>query len=223
MKIMIVEDDVAIREMLAESVEKWGLVSVKVEDFNEVLRLFIQEKPHLALIDINLPTYDGFYWCKKMRELSTAPIIFISSRDTPMDMIMAMNMGGDDFIQKPFDTNVLMAKINALLRRAYSYVQTPLDVLEHDGVVLNLNDWEVSRGEESARLTKTEFAILHLLMRQKGKIVRRHQIMRALWKDENFVDDNTLTVNINRLRKKLAAIGKDHFIATKKGEGYMIV
>lgn len=222
LKIMIVEDEITIRDILGESLKKWGFDIVKVEDFNEVLQVFIAENPQLVLLDINLPTFDGFYWCNKIREVSKVPIIFISSRNTPMDMIMAMNMGGDDFIQKPFYTNVLLAKINALLRRSYSYIDTQSNVLEHDGVVLNLKDWEVLYGEEKVNLSKTEFMILHLLLQQKGTIVSRNKIMRALWKDENFVDDNTLSVNINRLRKKLVEMGKENFIHTKKGEGYMI-
>ncbi|WP_071392837.1 response regulator transcription factor [Bacillus tuaregi] len=222
MKMMIVEDDITIRDMLGESIAKWGFEIVKVEDFNQILHVLTTENPQLVLLDINLPAYDGFYWCNKIREISKVPIIFISSRTTPMDMIMAMNMGGDDYIQKPFDTNVLMAKINALLRRSYSYIQAPSNVLEHDGIILNQNDWEVYYGDEKINLSKTEFIILHLLMQQKGTIVSRNKIMRRLWKDESFIDDNTLTVNINRLRKKLAEIGKEHFITTKKGEGYVI-
>lgn len=222
MKIMIVEDDSTIKDMLGESLEKWGFEITKVEEFDEVLQLFINENPHLILLDINLPAFDGFYWCSKIREVSKVPIIFLSSRNTPMDMVMSMNMGGDDFIQKPFDTDVLMAKINALLRRSYSYIETQSNVLEHEGVVLNLKDWEVFYGEEKVDLSKTEFTILRILMQQKGKIVSRNKIMRNLWKDESFVDDNTLTVNINRLRKKLAELGKEQFITTKKGEGYII-
>lgn len=189
---------------------------------SSILQQFINENPHLILLDINLPAFDGFYWCNKIREVSKVPILFISSRNTPMDMVMSMNMGGDDFIQKPFDTDVLVAKINALLRRTYSYIDSQPSVLEHNGVVLNLKDWEVFCGEAKIDLSKTEFIILRILMQQNGTIVSRNKIMRSLWKDESFVDDNTLTVNINRLRKKLAELGKDSFILTKKGEGYMI-
>lgn len=222
MKLLIVEDDPIIREMLAETIRKWGFEVTASEQFDDILSLFITESPHLVLLDINLPAYDGYYWCEKIRELSKVPVIFISSRDTPMDMIMAMNMGGDDFVQKPFDTNVLMAKINALLRRSYSYVDVQQNVLEHDGVILNLKDWEVSCGDKQANLTKTEFIILQVLMQQAGTIVSRQKIMRSLWKDESFVDNNTLTVNITRLRKKLTELGKEEFIMTKKGEGYII-
>ncbi|MFD2923954.1 response regulator transcription factor [Halobacillus naozhouensis] len=222
MKIMIVEDEPTIRDMLGETIEKWGLKVVKLEAFDRILGEFLIEKPELLLLDINLPSFDGFYWCDKIREVSKAPIIFISSRNTPMDMIMAMNMGGDDFIQKPFDTDVLMAKVNALLRRSYSYTDTQSNVLEHDGIVLDLKDWDVHCADKKAELTKTEFIILKLLIQNKGKIVSRNKIMRTLWKDENFVDDNTLTVNVNRLRKKLAILSKENFITTKKGEGYVI-
>lgn len=222
MKLMIVEDEVMIRNLLGETIEKWGHTIIKIERFDDILQVFISESPHLVLLDINLPTFDGYYWCNKIREVSKVPIIFISSRTSPMDMIMAMNMGGDDFIQKPFDTDVLSAKINALLRRTYSYLDLQQSILEHDGVVLNLDDWEVSYDTYKTSLTKTEFTILKMLIQQKGAIVSRHKLMRSLWKDENFVDDNTLTVNVNRLRKKLMELGKDDFITTKKGEGYII-
>lgn len=219
---MIVEDEVTIRDLLGKSLLKWGFEIEKVEEFNQVIQTFVEVNPHLILLDINLPSFDGFYWCNKIRDISNVPIIFISSRDTPMDMIMAMNMGGDDFIQKPFDMNVLMAKINALLRRSYSYLDNEQDVLEHRGVVLNLKDWDLSYEEKNIELTKTEFTIFKLLMQNKETVVSRTKIMRSLWKDESFVDNNTLTVNITRLRKKLAELGKDNFITTKKGEGYII-
>lgn len=222
MKLMIIEDEPTIRSMLGETFEKWGFEVVQLIEFDHVLDEFLNEKPHLILLDINLPSYDGFYWCNQIREVSKVPIIFLSSRNTPMDMVMAMNMGGDDFVQKPFYSDVLLAKVNALLRRSYSYVDIQQNVLEHNGVTLHLNDWEVFCGAEKVDLTKTEFTILHLLMQYKGKIVNRKKIMRTLWKDENFVDDNTLTVNVNRLRKKLAELGKEEFITTKKGEGYII-
>lgn len=222
MKIMIIEDDQTIREMLSEIIKRWKFEIVGLEKFDDILQDFIQEKPGLILLDINLPVYDGFYWCSKIREVSQVPIIFISSRNTSMDMVMAMNMGGDDFIQKPFDTDVLLAKINALLRRSYSYTDTETNVIEHNGVVLNFKEWDLSTGEETMDLTKTEFLILKLLMEKKGSVVSRTKIMRSLWQDESFVDDNTLTVNITRLRKKLATLGKTDFIKTKKGEGYLI-
>jgi DNA-binding response OmpR family regulator len=223
MKIMIVEDDRTIAQMLGETLGKWGFEAVIANDFEHILQLFLNQNPHLVLMDINLPSFDGFHWCHQIREVSNVPIIFLSSRDTPLDMIMAMNMGGDDFVQKPFFTDVLLAKINALLRRTYSYVEVSASVVEHDGIVLSLKDGDVRCGELKAELTKTEFIILHMLMKHKGSIVTRTKMMRSLWEDESFVDDNTLTVNITRLRKKLAELGKASFITTKKGQGYIIL
>ncbi|QKE72746.1 response regulator transcription factor [Arthrobacter citreus] len=222
MKIMIVEDEQTIRDLVGETIEKWGLQSIKVENFNDVLKIYLMEQPNLILMDINLPAFDGFYWCTKIREVSKVPIIFISSRNTPVDMVMAMNMGGDDFIQKPFYTEVLMAKVNALLRRTYSYSAVPSQMIEHNGVILNQNEGNIIYDDQKVELTKTELVIFYLLMRHNGEIVSRKKMMRSLWEDESFVDDNTLTVNITRLRKKLAEIGKDDFITTKKGQGYLI-
>lgn len=224
MKIMIVEDERTISEMVGETIEKWGFDTVKVADFDQVLSVFLKENPHLVLMDINLPSFDGFYWCNKIRESSKAPIIFLSSRNTPMDMVMAMNMGGDDFINKPFHTDVLMAKINALLRRTYKYIEDiELNNLEHDGIVLDLNSHNVSYMNETIALSKNEFIIFNLLMQNKGIVVSRTKIMRSLWADERFVDENTLTVNITRIRKKITDLGKEDFITTKKGYGYIIL
>lgn len=222
MKIMIVEDEPIIRDMIGESIRKWGYETIILDDFSQVLEIFLKENPHLVLMDINLPVYDGFYWCNKIRDISKVPIIFISSRNTPMDMVMSMNMGGDDFIQKPFYEEVLIAKIKALLRRTYSYTETVATIIEHDGIILNLNNGDVFYGDKKAELTKNEFKILNILMQNKGTVVSREKIMRSLWEDESFVDDNTLTVNIARIRKKLAELGKENYIATMKGEGYII-
>lgn len=223
LKIMIVEDDETIRDLLLENIVKWGFDGIVVQDFQDVMQTFVQSEPHLVLLDINLPSYDGFYWCGKMREVSNVPIMFISSRDTRMDMVMAMNMGGDDYIQKPFYVDVLMAKINALIRRTYSYIDTDLSVIEHDGVVLNVKDGNIMYQDKKIELTKNEFKILYILMENKGHVVSREKMMRSLWEDESFVDDNTLTVNIARIRKKLADIEKTDFLKTKKGQGYIIV
>ncbi|GED18089.1 transcriptional regulator [Aneurinibacillus migulanus] len=223
LKILIVEDDKTIRDVLRENIEKWGFEGFCEEDFSDVFATFVQYNPDLVLLDINLPFYDGFYWCNKIREVSKVPIVFISSRDTRMDIVMAMNMGGDDFIQKPFYIDVVMAKINAILRRTYSYTNMESNVIEHDGIVLNLQEGNFLCGEEKVELTKNEFKILYILMKSSGNIVSRDKIMRNLWEDESFVDDNTLTVNIARLRKKLKDAGKDDFIKTKKGQGYIIV
>jgi DNA-binding response OmpR family regulator len=222
LKIMIVEDEPTIRQMVSEIVAKWGFETVAVDAFDQVLQVFVQEQPHLVLMDINLPQYDGFYWCRQIRELSSVPILFLSSRHTPVDMVMAMNMGGDDLLQKPFHSDVLVAKMNALLRRTYSYADASPSIIEHAGVILNLKDMDVLCEEKRVALTKTEFLIMQTLMRSKGAIVSRRKIMRSLWEDESFIDDNTLTVNIARLRKKLAELGREEFISTRKGEGYII-
>lgn len=221
-KVMIVEDDVKIREIVKENIIKWRFDILCIEDFNEVFNSYVKHEPHLILMDINLPCFDGFYWCNKIREVSKVPIMFISSRSTNMDIIMAMNMGGDDLIQKPFSLEVLMAKLNALLRRTYSYASVESNVIEHRGAVLNLKESSVTHNGEKVELTKNEFKILHILMNNNGTIVTRDKIMRSLWEDESFVDDNTLTVNINRLRKKLENAGLIDFIQTKKGQGYVI-
>lgn len=221
-KIMIVEDDTTIRQLIAENLEKWQFEPVQVTDFNETFNLFMTEKPHLVLMDINLPVYDGFYWNQKIRDVSKVPIIFISSRNTNMDMVMAMNMGGDDFVSKPFSMEVLIAKINALLRRTYNYVDTSENVIEHNGVLLDLQSGTAKINDETVDLSKNEYRLLQYLMHRHGKIVSRESLLRYLWEDERFVDDNTLTVNINRLRKKIEAAGIDDYIQTKVGQGYLV-
>jgi len=219
---MIVDDDPVISGMLAETVNKWGYGSTVVTEFHTILDQFVKHTPKLVLMDINLPVYDGFYWCEQIRGISNVPILFLSSRDTPMDMIMAMNMGGDDYVQKPFFEDVLMAKIKALLRRAYSYVETASDAIEHNGLVLNISGSAAIVNDKSTELTKNELKMMTILMRGRGNIVSREKIMRGLWEDESFVDDNTLTVNMTRLRKKLSDLGKPDYIHTVKGEGYVI-
>ena len=222
-KILIIEDDYKIREIILENVRKWGFSGLCVEDFNQIFDIFLKYDPHLILLDINLPAFDGFYWCNKIREISQVPIIFISSRNSNMDIIMAINQGGDDYIQKPFSMEVLISKINALLRRAYSYRKAAVNAIEYQGVILNLPDNQLLYQEQKLELTKNEFKIMLVLMKNKGTIVKREQIMQSLWEDESFIDDNTLTVNINRLRKKLSQIGLSEFIQTRKGQGYMIL
>lgn len=221
-KIMIVEDDPKMREIVLENINKWGFEGFALTEFTAVLSQFIKFEPHLLLLDINLPAYDGFYWCNKIREVSRVPIIFISSRNSNMDIIMAMNMGGDDYIQKPFSLEVLMAKINALLRRTYSYTEVEASALEHNGVILNLKDTLLQYNDQKIELTKNEYRIAYILIKKAGQIVSRDEIMNRLWEDESFVDDNTLTVNINRLRHKLRDIGLNDFIQTRKGQGYII-
>lgn len=211
--------------MISSAVEKqlkeWGLDARCVKDFKNVLAEFSDYAPQLVLLDISLPFFNGYYWCGEIRKVSGTPIIFISSASDNMNIIMAMNMGADDFIAKPFDMSVLTAKIQALLRRTYDYAQS-VPVLEHRGALLNTGDGTLTYGGEVIELTKNEHRILLALMQSKGKTVSREKLMEKLWETDSFVDENTLTVNVNRLRKKLDAAGLDGFITTKFGEGYLI-
>lgn len=219
---MIVEDDDTVRELIADSLKKWGFDTIEVTDFKKVLTLFKQEEPHLVLLDITLPVFDGYYWCQKIREESKAPIIFISSRDTNADSIMSMNLGGDDYVNKPFSMDILIAKVNALLRRTYDYSKAESAVIEHNGLQLNMENSTATIEDTTIELSKNEFKLLLILMKQHGKIISREKLLRALWDDERFVDDNTLTVNINRLRKKIEGAGVSNYIETKVGQGYII-
>ncbi|MBP1044353.1 response regulator transcription factor [Vagococcus sp. BWB3-3] len=221
-KIMIVEDEETIRDLLSEALKKWNFETWAPDSFQDILGEFITQQPNLVLLDINLPVFDGFYWCQKIREISKVPIIFISSRNTNMDMIMAMNMGGDDFVNKPFSMDILIAKINALLRRTYNYSETTNEVMEHNGILLNMENSTFQVGDNIVDLSKNEYKLLYHLMKNHGKILSRDKLLRALWDDERFVDDNTLTVNINRLRKKIEQTGLDGYIETKIGQGYIV-
>jgi DNA-binding response OmpR family regulator len=211
-----------IRQLIIEELEKWQFETFGTTDFHQVLLDFKTEDPQLILLDINLPVFDGYYWCQKIREISKVPIIFISSRNTNMDMIMAMNMGADDFITKPFELDVLVAKINALLRRSYNYVENNSETISHNGLVLNVDNGSVDVNGEVIDLSKNEYRLLYILMKNHGKILSREKLLRALWDDERFVDDNTLTVNINRLRRKIEQAGVEGYIETKVGQGYII-
>ena len=222
-KIFIVEDDNVLCNNIGEGIAKWGFSVVSIENFENVLEEFAKHNPHLVIMDINLPCFDGFYWCKKIRDISKVPIIFLSSRDSNMDIVMAVNMGGDDYVTKPFSMDILLAKIQALLRRTYSYGQEEGQIIECNGAILNINDGTLTYNDKSMELTRNEFKILQLLMRNQGKIVARDRIMRALWESEYFISENTLTVNINRLRKSIEDIGLEDFILTKKSQGYMIL
>lgn len=221
-KILIVEDDRALCNEIKEGISKWGFSTVSIENFESVLEEFAKHNPHLVIMDINLPSFDGFYWCQKIRSISKVPIIFLSSRDSNMDIIMAVNMGGDDFVTKPFSMDVLLAKIQAILRRTYSYGENEGQIIECDGAILNINDGTLTYDNSTIDLTKNEFKILQLLMKNKGKIISRDRIMRVLWESEYFISENTLTVNVNRLRKRLEDIELKDFIVTKKSQGYMI-
>lgn len=221
-RIFIVEDDRGIAEAIKRQVEMWNLQGICVQDFRNVLAEFTREAPHLVLMDIALPFFNGYYWCGEIRKISTVPILFISSASDNMNMVMAMNMGADDFIAKPFDQNVLMAKIQAMLRRTYDFaVSAP--VLEHRGALLNTGDNSLMFQEKKIELTKNEYRILLALMENKGRIVSREKLMERLWETDSFVDENTLTVNVNRLRKKLEAAGLGDFITTKFGVGYCVL
>lgn len=220
-KIMIVEDDETIAAILNENLKKWGFSSFYITDFSDITEQFMKEEPQLILLDISLPFYNGYYWCSEIRKRSKVPIIFISSNTGNMDIVMAINMGGDDFITKPFDLSVVVAKVQALLRRAYSY-QDQMDIIEHRGVVLDLSKVCFLYQGQKMELTKNEFRIFQTLFERTGQVVSREDIMKKLWNEECFIDDNTLTVNMTRLRKKLEETGLRDFIITKKGLGYMI-
>ncbi|ANE46489.1 transcriptional regulator [Paenibacillus swuensis] len=220
-QIMIVEDDEKIRTIVADSLRKWQYEVLEVTSFEHITEQFTAAQPHLVLMDVSLPMYDGFYWCQRIRSVSKVPIIFLSSRNQNMDVIMAINMGADDYVVKPFDLGVLVAKVSALLRRNYTYQDESL-VISHRQLVLHLSNSSVQYGEQSAELSRNEFIILQTLMRHIGRIVSREDLMQVLWNDEQFIDDNTLTVNVNRLRRRIALLGLEEFIATRKGMGYII-
>lgn len=218
-KILLVEDDEVIRQQVKKMLEQWDYEVVLVEDFMEVLSLFVKEEPHLVLMDIGLPLFNGYHWCQEIRKVSKVPIMFLSSRDQAMDIVMAINMGGDDFVTKPFDQNVLLAKIQGLLRRSYEFGKDQ-SLLEYMGVILNLKAMDLVYQGEVVSLTKNEFQILQVLFERSGNIVSREDLMKELWNSDFFIDDNTLSVNVARLRKKLEAVGLKDFIETKKGVGY---
>ncbi|MDO4299300.1 MAG: response regulator transcription factor [Lachnospiraceae bacterium] len=220
-RILIVEDDSGIARAMQRQIEMWGLEVRCAENFQDILAEFQTYEPHLVLLDIVLPFYNGYHWCSEIRKISKVPIVFLSSASDNMNIVMAMNMGGDDFIAKPFDLNVLTAKVQAILRRAYDFGVKP-DVLEHRGAVLNMGDASLSFEGRRIELTKNDYRILQALLEQKGKIVSRDTLMQKLWETDCFVDENTLTVNMTRLRKKLEQAGLPDFITTKKGMGYLI-
>lgn len=221
-KIFIVEDDMGIAQAIKKQAEMWELQAKYAENFRDVLNDFLQYNPHLVLLDISLPFFNGYHWCNEIRKISKVPIIFISSASDNMNIVMAMNMGADDFISKPFDQGVLMAKVQAMLRRTYDFASA-VPVLEHRDAILNTGDSTLSYNEQKIDLTKNEYRILLTLMENKGKIVSREKLMERLWETDSFVDENTLTVNINRLRKKLDRAGLDNFITTKIKQGYVIL
>lgn len=220
-KILIVEDDRGIAEAVKVQAELWDLQVRCVQNFHNIMGEFSDFQPHLVLLDITLPFFNGYHWCNEIRRVSKVPIIFISSTSDNMNIVMAMNLGADDFIAKPFDGNVLMAKIQAMLRRTYDFGGA-VPVLEHRGAMLNTGDNSLTYAERKIPLTKNEYRILLTLMQNKGKVVSREKLMELLWESDSFIDDNTLTVNVNRLRKKLNSAGLSDFITTKFGVGYLI-
>lgn len=220
-RILIVEDDRAIADAMARHIESWGFETRCAKDFSNVTGEFVAFDPQLVLLDVSLPSFNGYHWCAEIRKLSSVPVMFVSSASDNMNIVMAMNMGGDDFIAKPFDLNVLMAKLQALLRRAYDFGGQAA-LFEHRGAVLNASDASLNYRGNKIPLTRNECRILLTLMRAKGAVVDRETLMQRLWETDCFVDENTLTVNVARLRRKLEGAGLDGFICTKKGMGYQI-
>ena len=220
-RILLVEDDRGISEAIRQQATAWDMEVRNVQDLRNVMADFAAFEPHLVLLDIGLPFYNGYYWCGEIRKVSNVPIIFISSAADNMNIVMAVQMGADDFIAKPFDFGVLIAKIQAMLRRTYDFASS-MPVIEHRGALLNTGDNTLTYGGERIALTKNEYRILHTLLENKGKVVSRERLMEKLWETDSFVDDNTLTVNVNRLRKKLDAAGLEDFIETKFGVGYLV-
>ena len=220
-RILIIEDDPGIAGAIQTQAEQWELEARCVRNFRTVMAEFAEFDPHLVLLDIMLPFFNGYHWCSEIRKVSKVPVMFLSSASDNMNIVMAMNMGGDDFIAKPFDQSVLMAKVQALLRRSYDFGQS-VPVLEHRGALLNTGDGTLTYGKTRVELTKNEYKILYTLMKQKGNVVSRERLMEQLWESGSFVDENTLSVNVNRLRKKLDAAGLPEWIVTKFGVGYLI-
>lgn len=220
-RILIIEDDMTIAELLAEHLRSWNYQTECARDFKRILEKFVRFDPQLVILDIGLPFYNGFYWCQEIRRISSVPIIFLSSMNDKMNIVMAMNMGGDEFIEKPFELDVVTAKVQAVLRRAYALQGSP-SVIEFKGIMLNLSNATLSFGEDRIELTKNEFRILQMLFENAGRIVSRDAIMTKLWESDEFIDDNTLTVNVARLRKKLEACGIHDLVKTKKGIGYLV-
>ena len=220
-KIFLVEDDDAIASAVAAHISSWGWEARRAGDLTRVLEEFTAYAPHLVLLDIGLPYRNGYHWCSEIRRLSQVPVVFLSSASDNLNIVMAMNMGGDDFIPKPFDLEVLAAKVQALLRRTYDF-GSAAPLLEHRGAVLDTGDNTLSYEGRKLELTRNEYRILQVLLEHKGKTVSRDTLMQKLWETDSFVDENTLTVNMTRLRRKLEGLGLENFIHTKKGLGYLL-
>lgn len=221
MDILLVEDDMTLFKELSEELEQWDFQVHGISDFNDVMSKFEAVNAAIVIMDVKLPKYDGFYWIRKIREVSNTPILFLSSRDNPMDQVMSMELGADDYVQKPFNTSVLIAKLQAIYRRVYQFSIEEKRVLSWQETTLDLSKDSISKGDAQIYLSKTEMVILEMLVKKQNQIVTRDTLITALWDDEAFVSDNTLTVNVNRLRKKLADIDMNDAIETKIGKGYM--
>lgn len=222
-KLLLIEDDTTLFNEIKERLTQWSYDVYGIQDFSNVTQEFIEIKPDLVIIDIQLPKFDGFHWCRMIRSHSNLPIIFLSSRDHPTDMVMSMQLGADDYIQKPFHFDVLIAKVQAILRRVYNYNTDNLELKTWCGATVDYERNVLTHDMGSIELTKNEIFILKLLIEKKNKIVTREELINSLWDDKRFISDNTLTVNVNRLRKKLDEIGLGSFIETKVGQGYMAI
>lgn len=220
-KILIIEDDLDLALEMKRTLEHWQFDVRLTKAFNQIIETFLEYEPMIIILDINLPFFDGFYWCEKIRQISTVPIIFLSSRDSNLDLMMAIHHGGDDYLTKPISSDILITKINAIMRRTYDYVSNS-NLVYLDNLVVDFEKGTLKHNNKTLELTKNEMRILTTLIKQKGKIVTREQLMINLWNDDEFISDNTLTVNVNRLRARLKEIGIDDFIQTKKGIGYLI-
>ncbi|MGN1422977.1 MAG: response regulator transcription factor [Oscillospiraceae bacterium] len=220
-RIYIIEDEEAIASSLKNSLEKWGFEVKCAENFRSITEEFSAFSPQLVLMDIGLPFYNGFYWCGEIRRISKVPVVFLSSASDNMNIVMAMNMGGDDFIAKPFDMSVLMAKIQAVLRRTYDFAGAA-GLIQHKGAILNISDASLTYKGGKIELTKNEYRIMLTLLENKGRVVSRELLMDRLWETDSFVDENTLSVNVSRLRRKLENAGLEGFIRTKSGLGYIV-
>ena len=220
-KVFIIEDDVKINEQLGSFLKRYGYEVATSFDFENIVDIALEENPKIILLDINLPVFDGYYICKEIRKQSNVPIIVVTSRDTEMDELISMNLGADDFITKPYNAAILLARIESIIRRVYG--NNSMEIYEYNGLRYNLSTSEMEYEGNKSDLTKNESRILYTLIKNKGKIVSRSELMKYLWQNDEFVDDNTLTVNINRLRKKMEEIGANNMLTTKRGQGYILV
>jgi len=220
MKIVIIEDDIKIRNELSQFLNKYGYEIYAPVNFQNIIKDAVDSKAQLILLDINLPIFDGYYFCREIRKVSNAPIIIVTSRASDVDELMSMNLGADDFVTKPYNLQILLARISSVLKRVYDSEIS--QAITYKGVSLDISKSVVSFENKEIELTKNEVRILNILMKNNSKIVSRDKIMNELWQSNEFVDDNTLTVNINRLRKKLDDIDLTDFLITKRGQGYLV-